>query len=1480
MRKPVATQVKVVLLQGALSSLALALLAGCQVKARNLDNLTAGKNPLDNGQAEVSPSVSLTSMTGGQLVAGGSVQAITWTATDTNLLANPITLEGSSDGGVTWSVIASGEANDGTYSWNVPSVNNSTYRVRVKAEDSVGNVGTASSTSNFEIDSAPPSLTLTSLTGGQVIGAGGTQVISWSASDANFGATPITVEVSANSGSSWTQLATGEANDGGYSWTVPAVNSSTYRVRVTAVDLLGQTSVAASTSDFTIDTNVPSVTLTSLTGAQYIKGGATYSITWIASDSNFGATPIAIEVSSNGGTSWSSLSASEANDGTYSWSVPAVDSTTYRVRVTATDLSANSAFAESGANFTIDNTAPSITLTSLTGGQTLKGGATQNITWTASDSHFGTGPILIEASSNGGTSWSTVASGETNDGTYAWTVPSVTSTTYRVRVTATDAAGNATSSASSSNFAIDSTAPTVVLTSFTGGQVRAGGATHAITWTIADSDLATNPITIETSSNGGASWTQLATGEAHDGTYSWTLPSVDEPDYRVRVSAVDLVGNVGTGASASNFAIDTSNPRVNSMSITDASPTDLRNIRVNLNASDDASKITHFCLRFTSSSQPSTSDSCWYPINANPPGVTPALSVSFTNFYISLGFAPATYTVYGWVKDEMSRINSSAGTAAIQYTPTTPPVITDVVAASSDSPSSPPSQADLTAAAGSTVYIKWKVTDDRALPATPITLYYTTDESTYTQIATGLSNGVNGTCTISGAQTGCYRWTNGAPASTYFKVRVAAQDSSSMITFSSASPLNVADKVNFLAGNTDLGLGASASSAMFFNDLSAAASVDRHTLVVLPNGTVYFRDKKRGLLYVRPDDGIQRLLIPTTGTSTGDGGPVSGATFRDPLRMQLDFQGRLLVFDYDRIRRIDLNASPQTIETIIGGGASTADGVAPTAVSISSSANSSFYVLPNGDIYFFSEADRRRPADGYRIRIYKTSTNLVTSLYPTGTGHSGSASQDITECYLSTPAISFDPATSEILSFHLGVNHEINHANCPGFAFGVNLNPTTGAATAPHPPILYLYSVRAGMNGKLYYMNRLSGGISIYDNAGNTRTALIGTGQNGTCADGTAALSCPIDPQDVFVTAQGQVYFMDRGRLRVLDENGKTFTVMGQSFSFGDGGNALSARFNEVYSIAQGASGKYILLDRMENRFREFTPSGTIATIAGDGRNIMPVTTASAATEPIMVNASGKYWDDFIADASTGDVYFSRGNNRGARLNRSTDRWVDFVGGGATHYASADGLTGSNFFVPQYPPVFLGFDGTNLLTALYTYNSGLQVSENVYWKLHAISNGLQAAFTGNGTSAAASCANGTLGTSCATRVSNDGANPRATYDSLGTRWIFRDSNDTQWLRTLTPGGNIGSLTGTGTSIRAFAYRRNLALTENIVYYCSNADGLLYKKDLNTNITTALSWSVPLMQCRSRTLIYDATRNSLVFSYSQNGMFGIAEYLNP
>ncbi len=311
----------------------------------------------------VPPSITLSALTGGQLIRGSQNSNITWSASDAVALeTNPIRLEYSLTSGGSWTAIVAATSNNGTYSWSVPGFNSSTARVRAIVTDLAGNTATSASVSNFTIDSSVPLLTLTSLTGGEVLRGGVAYALNWTATDANASGNWIALSYSSDGGGTWTAITT-LTNTGTHSWTVPLINSSAVRVRIIATDSVGQSTTVQSTSNLIIDSTAPALTLTSLTGGQAFVGNSPQNITWSASDTNLGGSPVSIDLSSNSGSTWSGIASNIANSGSFSWGVAVADGNNYRIRVRVTDLAGNSTIAASSSDFVVASSAPNLTQT-------------------------------------------------------------------------------------------------------------------------------------------------------------------------------------------------------------------------------------------------------------------------------------------------------------------------------------------------------------------------------------------------------------------------------------------------------------------------------------------------------------------------------------------------------------------------------------------------------------------------------------------------------------------------------------------------------------------------------------------------------------------------------------------------------------------------------------------------------------------------------------------------------------------------------------------------------------------------------------------------------------------------------------------------------------------------------------------------------------------------------------------------------------
>ena len=133
----------------------------------------------------------------------------------------------------------------------------------------------------------------------------------------------------------------------------------------------------------------------------------------------------------------------------------------------------------------VDSTPPSLSLTAPNGGELWIVGTTRNVTWTAADA-CGAVTVDLRYSTDGGATYpNTIALGIANSGSYAWPVPDTPSSSARVRITAHDAAGNATTVSSAADFVISHLTPIADLTAsrVTSGNDADGTTKIQLTWT-------------------------------------------------------------------------------------------------------------------------------------------------------------------------------------------------------------------------------------------------------------------------------------------------------------------------------------------------------------------------------------------------------------------------------------------------------------------------------------------------------------------------------------------------------------------------------------------------------------------------------------------------------------------------------------------------------------------------------------------------------------------------------------------------------------------------------------------------------------------------------------------------------------------------------------------------------------------------------------------------------------------------------------
>ncbi len=111
-------------------------------------------------------------------------------------------------------------------------------------------------------------------------------------------------------------------------------------------------------TDFTVSYlkfTTPTAILTWPNGGENLMHGESYAITWESEGGKFLYTPISLDYSLNGGSTWSSITSGTANDGNYLWTLPSNENVERAlIRITATALDGSTVQDTSDGTFSID----------------------------------------------------------------------------------------------------------------------------------------------------------------------------------------------------------------------------------------------------------------------------------------------------------------------------------------------------------------------------------------------------------------------------------------------------------------------------------------------------------------------------------------------------------------------------------------------------------------------------------------------------------------------------------------------------------------------------------------------------------------------------------------------------------------------------------------------------------------------------------------------------------------------------------------------------------------------------------------------------------------------------------------------------------------------------------------------------------------------------------------------------------------------
>jgi hypothetical protein len=210
-----------------------------------------------------------------------------------------------------------------------------------------------------------------------------------------------------------------------------------------------------------------------------------------------------------------------------------------------------------------------------------------------------------------------------------------------------------------------------------------------------------------------------------------------------------------------------------------------------------------------------------------------------------------------------------------------------------------------------------------------------------------------------------------------------------------------------------------------------------------------------------------------------------------------------------------------------------------------------------------------------------------------------------------------------------------------------------------------------------------------------TITTVAGTGVGGPSGDGASAVQADLElPQGVAEDAAGALYVSDTGNNVVRKIMSPTsihvdviegFAGTGHPGFRGDFGPAVDAWLNQPHQVAADSKGDVFIADSANNRIREVLPSGTIVTVAGNGRcgraehggdDAQPRSVAGLPSAVIGLGLTGERNEN--ADVAPGDggraVDASLCNPWGVAVDRAGNLYIADTGHHEIRVVRKDGL--------------------------------------------------------------------------------------------------------------------------------------------------------------------------------------------------------------
>lgn len=349
--------------------------------------------------------------------------------------------------------------------------------------------------------------------------------IAVSATDGESGVASVTLEQLPPGGSDWTPVCTDTVAPYTCAWDTRALADGLHSLRARATDVAGYEAVSE-----VVRTTVANKLLVVLASpGDAVRG--TVPLTTTVYNAGSLVHTVRLEYATTGTTSWKTICTGLTSPYPCNWTTSSVASGEYDLRAVLT-AGATTTYSAVVDAVMVDNIAPTVAM--IDPGTPLSG--TRSFSATATDANSGVVRVAIQYALNGTSSWQELCASTEEPWGCRINTSTLADGAYSFRALATDAAGNATTSAAVGARTVDNTIASLTIdvpASLT-GTVTVGAT--------ANSTAGVASVRFQVAPTGTTTWTDLCTDSAAPWACTWNTTSVADGFYDLRGVMTDGQG--------------------------------------------------------------------------------------------------------------------------------------------------------------------------------------------------------------------------------------------------------------------------------------------------------------------------------------------------------------------------------------------------------------------------------------------------------------------------------------------------------------------------------------------------------------------------------------------------------------------------------------------------------------------------------------------------------------------------------------------------------------------------------------------------------------------------------------------------------------------------------------------------------------------------------------------------------------------------